>query len=138
MFAPGHHGYPRASRLTKREASKGQIGTQSHGCAGQTVRPSLHSISQALAGEAVDPKLLGLMFDVREITWSHPLGATFARSPNEASDGGEGGAGVPLVDLSEPLSHGICSNPRLVGLTSRENRPSDAGEFVGERPSLQL
>ncbi len=42
-------------------------------------------------------------------------------------------AGIPLVDLSEPLSRGICSNPRLVGLTSGENRPGDAGEFVGER-----
>src|SRR5713226_4874402 len=39
--APGHHGYPRASRLTNGKASKGQIGTQSLGCAGQTVRPSL-------------------------------------------------------------------------------------------------
>src|ERR1700741_3453070 len=46
MFAPGHHGYPRASRLTTGEASKDHFGTQSHGCAGQTVRPSLHSISQ--------------------------------------------------------------------------------------------
>jgi hypothetical protein len=50
----------------------------------------------------------------------------------------EGVAGIPLVDLSEPLSRGICSNPRLVGLTSGENRPGDAGELVGERPSLQL
>ena len=45
----------------------------------------------------------------------------------------EGVAGIPLVDLSEPLSRGVCSNPRLVGLTSGENRPGDAGEFVGER-----
>ena len=31
-------------RLTKQKTSKGHLGTQSHGCAGQTVRPSLHSI----------------------------------------------------------------------------------------------
>ena len=55
-------------RLTSGKTSLGHHGTQSHGCVGQTVRPSHHSISQALAGEAVDPKLLGLMFDVREIT----------------------------------------------------------------------
>ena len=58
-------------RLTSGKASVDHYGTQSRGCAGQTVRPSLHSISQALAGEAVDPKLLGvslLMFEVREIT----------------------------------------------------------------------
>ena len=52
-------------RLTNGKTSKGHYGTQSRGCAGQTVRPSLHSISQALAGEAVDPKLLGLPSDVR-------------------------------------------------------------------------
>src|SRR3981081_1093523 len=52
-------------RLTSGKTSLGHHGTQSHGCAGQTVRPSLHSISQALAGEAVDPKLLGLPSDVR-------------------------------------------------------------------------
>src|SRR3984893_7170184 len=34
-------------RLTSGKTSLGQHGTQSHGCAGQTVRPSLHSISQA-------------------------------------------------------------------------------------------
>lgn len=33
-------------RLTKRKTSEGHIGTQSLGYAGQTVRPSLHSISQ--------------------------------------------------------------------------------------------
>jgi hypothetical protein len=38
----------------------------------------------------------------------------------------EGAAGIPLVDLSEPLSRDICSNPRLVGLTWGENRPGDA------------
>ena len=29
----------------------GHLGTQSRGCAGQTVRPSLHSISQTSAGK---------------------------------------------------------------------------------------
>src|SRR2546430_15530114 len=41
-------------RLAKRQTSKGQIGTQSRGCAGQTVRPSLHSISQTSAGKLVN------------------------------------------------------------------------------------
>ena len=49
-----------------------------------------------------------------------------------------GGRGYPLGGPERALSRGICSNPRLVGLTSGENRPGDAGEFVGERPSLQL
>src|SRR5262249_25893884 len=50
-LAPDHHGYPRASRLTRRKTSKGHLGTQSRGCAGQTVRPSLHSISQTSVGK---------------------------------------------------------------------------------------
>jgi hypothetical protein len=46
QFAPDQHGYPRASKLTSGKTSLGHHGTQSRGCAGQTVRPSLHSISQ--------------------------------------------------------------------------------------------
>ncbi len=42
-------------------------------------------------------------------------------------------AGIPLVDLSEPLSRNICSDPGLITATARENRPGDAGELVGER-----
>src|SRR2546430_17423957 len=37
-----------------------------------------------------------------------------------------------LVDLSEPVSRGIGDDPRLIRATPRENRPSDAGELVGE------
>src|SRR6266699_401348 len=66
-FAPGHHGYPRASRLTNGKASKGQIGTQSLGCAGQTVRPSLHSTSQTSAGKLsiLSYSVSVLMFEIR-------------------------------------------------------------------------
>ena len=38
--------------LTSRKTSKGHHGTQSCGCAGQTVRPSPHSISQTSVGES--------------------------------------------------------------------------------------
>ena len=57
-------------RLTSGQTSLGHHGTQSHGCAGQTVRPSLHSISQALAGKLLilSYSISLLMFDVREIT----------------------------------------------------------------------
>jgi hypothetical protein len=51
IFDPDHHGYPRASRLTSGKTSKGHFGTQSRGCAGQTVRPSHHSISQISVGK---------------------------------------------------------------------------------------
>jgi hypothetical protein len=57
-------------RLTSGKTSLGHHGTQSHGCAGQTVRPSLHSISQALAGMLLilSYSVFLLMFEVREIT----------------------------------------------------------------------
>ena len=45
--APGQHGDPRASRLTSGKTSKGHIGTQSFGCAGQTVRPSRGSSTRS-------------------------------------------------------------------------------------------
>ena len=50
----------------------------------------------------------------------------------------EGVAGIPLLDLSEPLSRGICRNPRLVGLTSGENRPDDAGELCWRAPVVTV
>src|SRR6266480_1633586 len=43
-----------------------------------------------------------------------------------------GVAGIPLVDLSEPLSCCIGADPRLIGATARENRPGDAGELIGK------
>src|SRR6266700_5263781 len=51
----------------------GQIGTQSLGCAGQTVRPSLHSTSQTSAGKlsVLSYSVSVLMFDVRGIMLSH-------------------------------------------------------------------
>src|SRR6201993_5159981 len=64
-------------RLTSGKTSKGHHGTQSLGCAGQTVRPSLHSISQTSVG-------------------------------------------IPLVDLSEPLSC-MGGDPRLIFVTARKN-----------------
>jgi hypothetical protein len=51
---------------------------------------------------------------------------------------GGAGAGIPLLDLSEPLSRGICRNPRLVGLTSGENRPDDAGELCWRAPVVTV
>jgi hypothetical protein len=59
IFASDHHGYTRASRLTTGKTSEGHYGTQSLGCAGQTVRPSLHSISQTSVG-----KLSRVMYSV--------------------------------------------------------------------------
>jgi hypothetical protein len=57
-------------RLATGKTSKGHYGTQSLGCAGQTVRPSLHFVSQTLAGKllVLSYSISLLMFDVREIT----------------------------------------------------------------------
>ena len=40
--------------LTSGKTSKGHLGTQSCGCAGQTVRPSPHSISQTSVGKLLN------------------------------------------------------------------------------------
>ena len=112
-FAPDHHGYPRASRLTSGKTSKGHYGTQSRGCAGQTVRPSLHSISQTSVGKLSISMCSVSVFS--SILMSEGLGEA-----------------IPLVDLSTPLSR-IGGDPRPIAVTARENRPGDARKLIGER-----
>src|SRR5437899_563495 len=57
-------------RLTSGKTSLGHHGTQSLGCAGQTVCPSLHSISQTSVGKLLilNYSVSVLMFDVSRIT----------------------------------------------------------------------
>jgi hypothetical protein len=119
-------------RLTRRKTSKGQIGTQSLGCAGQTVRPSLHSISQTSAGKLSILNLLSTLSEVRhQRDHVKPSPRSHRRS---LTPRGERATGTPLLDLSELLSGGICGDhPWLIGATARENRPGDAGKLVGER-----
>lgn len=49
-----------------------------------------------------------------------------------------GVAGIPLVDLSEPLSGSIGDDPRLIGATARENRSGDAGKLVASAIASML
>src|SRR5258707_218748 len=49
-------------RLTTGEASEDHYGTQSRDCAGQTVRPSLHSISQTSVGKLLNRLILRFHF----------------------------------------------------------------------------
>ena len=63
------------------------VGPPDHGRDGETFSPSPHSDSQTSAGKPT------IAFG---ISLSRPLGATVARSPNGASDGGDGGGGHPL------------------------------------------
>jgi hypothetical protein len=58
IFAPNQHGYPRASRLTSGQTSKGRHGTQSLGCA----FVHLFIPSRRLGGEAIDIDALSLCF----------------------------------------------------------------------------
>ena len=76
-------------RLTSGKTSKGHFGTQSLGCAGQTVRPSVHSISQTSAGKLSILKLVGLCFPslMSDGDDSRLIGAT-ARE-NRPGDAGE-------------------------------------------------
>jgi hypothetical protein len=56
--------------LTKSKASKGQTGTQSRGCAGQSVRPSPHAISQTSVGKLLNRSI----FDPFKPRTPGPLG----------------------------------------------------------------
>ena len=51
-------------RLTSGKTSKGHIGTQSRGCAGQTVRPSPHSISQTSVGKLLNRSIFELSLSI--------------------------------------------------------------------------
>src|SRR5438876_10979050 len=96
-------------RLTKRKTSKGHHGTQSLGCAGQTVRPSLHSISQISAGKLSILNLLSLLSDVRhrrDHVKPSPRSHRRSLTPRGERWWRRGVAGIPLVDLSELLSGG--------------------------------
>jgi hypothetical protein len=82
MFVPGHHGYPHASDLILGQALKGQSG---HQITDATARPfSISSFQLADLGGKANPHCVG-------ISLSRPLGATVARSPNPASEGGDRG-----------------------------------------------
>src|SRR5262245_22218179 len=76
-------------RLTSGKTSKGHFGTQSLGCAGQTVRPSFHSISQTSAGKLLILKLVGLCFPslMSDGDDSRLIGAT--AHENRPGDAGE-------------------------------------------------
>jgi hypothetical protein len=123
--------------LTNGKTSKGQVGTQSLGCAGQTVCPSLHSISQTSAGKLSILNLVSLLSDVRhqrDHVKPSPRSHRRSLTPRGERWWRRGVAGIPLVDLSELLSGGICGDHSgLIGATAGENRPGDAGKLVGER-----
>ena len=87
--------------LTNGKTSKGQSGTQSLGCAGQTVRPSPHSISQTSVGKLLNRSIfdLSLSFIHRGSGEAIPSEPTVARLPNPrglaSEGGGEGGRPFP-------------------------------------------
>ena len=82
VCVPGHHGYPRASDLILGKALKGQSGHQFRDA---TARPFLHLLIPARRPRR-ESRLNAL-----GVSLSRPLGATVARSPNPASDGGDVG-----------------------------------------------
>ena len=55
-------------RLTNGKTSKGHVGTQSRGCAGQTVHPSRHSISQTSVGKLLNRLILISLSAFIEVT----------------------------------------------------------------------
>src|SRR6476620_4396929 len=126
-------------RLTNGKTSKGHIGTQSRGCAGQTVRPSLHSISQTSVGKLLNRPTVRFYFlhswGSREAIPSEPPSLA---CPIRQDWRATVRASIPLVNLSKPISSGIGCDPRLVVATSGKHSPGDAGELVGERDRQQI
>jgi hypothetical protein len=47
-------------------------------------------------------------------------------------------AGIPLVDLSEPLSRGIGDNPRLIGAPACENGPGNRASLLASAIASRL
>src|ERR1700758_3132714 len=93
-------------RLTTGKTSLGHYGTQSHGCAGQTVRPSLHSISQTSGGKLSIVMYLGSYFQFGPCCCRDQVKPSPRSHRRSLARWGErrwrrGVAGIPLVDLSE-------------------------------------
>src|SRR5262245_2960814 len=76
-------------RLTSGKTSKGHFGTQSVGCAGQTVRPSFHSISQTSAGKLSILKLVSLCFPSLMSDGDNPRLTGATARENRPGDAGE-------------------------------------------------
>src|SRR5947208_6320236 len=82
VCVPGHHGYPRASDLILGKALKGR---SCHQITDATARPFLHLLIPARRPRRES------RLSSRGVSLSRPLGATVARSPNPASEGGDVG-----------------------------------------------
>jgi hypothetical protein len=76
-------------RLTSGKTSKGHYGTQSLGCAGQTVRPSLHSISQTSAGKLSILKVTQSLFPSLMLDRDDPRLIGAAACENRPGDAGK-------------------------------------------------
>ena len=123
---------------------RGQSGTQPRGCAGQTVRPSPHSISQTWVGKLLLNRStltfqLSLVIggQVKPSPRSHP------RSLAQSNRIGErrwrrGRASISLVNLSERVLCGIGRDPWLVVATAGKYGPGDTCELIGERDRQQI
>src|SRR5215471_15080108 len=130
--------------LTKRKTWKvSHIGTQSCGCAGQTVRPSPHSISQTSVGKLGElDGYLTFHFPLFIGSQVKPFPRSHRRSLAQSKIGERGWrrgrASIPLVNLSKRILCGIGRDPRFVVATTRKHSPGDAGELVGERDRQQI
>ena len=123
--------------LTNGSTLKGHHGTQSCGCAGQTVRPSPHSISQTSVGKLLKRSIFDLLGgQVKPFPRSNPR--SLAQSKIGERGWRRGSASIPLVNLSERILCSIGRDPRFVVATAREHGPGDTGELVGERNRQQI
>src|SRR5215471_6356519 len=135
IFAPDHHGYPRASRLTTGKTSMGPCWHPVSWLrrADRSSISSFHLVD--LGGEAIDIDVLHLRLSFLMLQGSgEAVPSEHRRSLARCGERRwrRGVAGIPLVDLSE-LWSGIGEDPRLISVTAREDRPGDARKLIGER-----
>src|SRR5215813_6259351 len=121
----------------------GHHGTQSCGCAGQTVRPSPHSISQTSVGKLGElDGYLTFHFALFIGSQVKPFPRSHRRSLAQSKIGERGWrrgrASISLVNLSERILYGIGRDPWFVVAAAGEHGPGDARELVGERDSQEI
>ena len=131
-------------RLTNGKTSKGHIGTQSRGCAGQTVRPSLHSISQTSVGKLLNRPTVRFHFlyslGSREAIPSEP--PSLAR-PMRRAMVAEGGGGYPLggperAFVTRHLQQSSAGRPDLAIASMLRCSRFDACSIQGHRPRFAV
>lgn len=125
--------------LTSRKTSSSQISAKPYGCAGQTVRPSLHVIEQTSAGSCLTlSRLLRVLCCLPGYVKPSPRSRRRLLTQTGERWWRSGVAAIPVVSLSIVISRSIRICGGMIVVVARQHRPSNARKFVGERYCQQI